>query len=500
MTKPIVLGIRYGVWLLLPIILLGMALRFFHLGVQSLWYDEAVSLAIADRLSLWEILSNQGHSSHPPLYYLLLRAWIRQVGINDFTARVPSALAGVLTIPLIYQAGRWLFGQQVGLWGALLIAVFPFQVYYAQEVRMYTLLGLLTAFSLLLFLQAIERNRWQTWGVYWLCLTLGIYTHYFMVFVILAYHFYLLLYWRKYRHLCQTVIMTDGMLLLAFLPQAAIFIRESEVVLGSSYWLGKPNPLAFFTTIYFFIVSYTVPRQLNAIGLFVTLSWLAIGLYEIFLQARRDRNLFRRLNLLNLGAFLPLFSVLAISRIKPIFLERTLIVCTPFLVLLLARMLSESHLRSPVPYLAGALSVFVAISLYHLYFDSTVHKPPMRQAAERINTAFTTGDMVLHTSVGSFLPFLFYQPPVEHYLLWGDPNPRKPATTYELFGGKIATPGTLVGHCRLWLVVMLDHSVEYQQDQVNWFDDHFPLVEDSNVDGIFIRLYDGAEKSAVSGE
>ncbi len=481
---------RYSTWLLLLIVLLGTALRFFHLGTQSLWYDEAFSLAIADRLTLKEILTNQGHSTHPPLYYLLLHAWIRVVGVNDFTTRVPSLLAGVLTIPLIYLNGRKLFGPRTGLWSALFVAVFPFHVYYAQEARMYTLLALLTTLSLWFFLRAIERNRRTAWGSYWLCLVLGIYTHYFIAFVILVYHLYLVLHWRRYRHLWRPVLITDVLLLIAFLPQAAIFVRESQVVLSSSYWLGKPSPLALFTTIYFFVVSYTVPRRLTGIGLFVLLSWLAIGLYEISLQARRDHTLRRHLALLNLGVFLPLFSALAISQIKPIFLERTLIVCTPFLVLLLARTLSVSHLRSPVPYLAGALGVFVVISLFHLYFDPTMHKPPIRQAAEQINAEFAEGDVVLHTGVGSFLPFLFYQPPAEHYLLWGDPDPRLGAATYELFGGKIATRETIAGHRRLWLVVMLDHSVKYQQDQVRWFDDHFPLIEDSNVGGILIRLYD----------
>ncbi|MFC1975345.1 glycosyltransferase family 39 protein [Chloroflexota bacterium] len=488
MTRLEFLGLPGNKWILLLIIILGAALRFFYLGSQSIWYDEAVSLAIADRLSLWEVLTNQGQSSHPPLYYLLLRAWIRGVEINDFTTRIPSTAAGILTIPLIYQAGRRLLNKTVGLWGAFFIAVFPFHVYYAQEARMYTLLAMLTTLSLIFFLKAVENNQWYTWGGYGLSLALSLYTHYFIAFVILAYHLYLLLNWRRYLHFWKPVIITDFLLLLIFLPQVANFLSQSQEVF-KSYWLGKPSPLAFFTTIYFFVASYTVPPRLTFIGLFVLLSWLAIGLYDLYRQTKFDRDQRMHFYLLGLGAFLPLLSALAISQIRPIFLERTLIVCTPFLVLLLAWILASSRRHSPIPYLAGIMGVVLVLSLYRYYFDPAVHKPPMRQAAAHINAVIAPNDIVLHTSVGSFMPFLFYQPPAEHYLLWGDPDPRKSATTFELFGGKIATLNDLGRYRRLWLVVVLDHSIEYQHNQVSWFDEHFPLVKETKVGGIIIRQY-----------
>jgi uncharacterized membrane protein len=474
---------------LLAIILVGTALRCFHLGLQSLWHDEAVSLAIADRLSLWEKLTNQGRSSHPPLYYLILGAWIRPAGINEFTARMPSMAAGVLTIPLIYRTGRRLFHHRVGLWAGLFMAVLPFQIYYAQEGRMYTLLGLLTTLSLLLFWRAIKENRWPGWLGYGLCSVLALYTHYFFVFVLLAYHLYLVLTWNRHRHLWRPVLSTDLALMLAFLPQLAIFIGQSQGVLGGSYWLGKPNPLAFFTTIYFFMVSYTVPARWNIIGMFVVLSLLIVGLYELFRRSQNRRRLDNPLNLLVLGAFLPLIMVLAISQIKPIFLERTLIICTPFLVLLLGLIVAETHWRSPVPYLTAVVGILVIISLFRLYFDATTHKPPLRRAAEQVAGGFETGDMVLHTSVGSFLPFLFYRPPAEHFLLGGEPHPRKPAETYELFGGRVTSLEAAQDYRRVWLVVALDHSTEYQTEQVAWFDNHFLLVEDWNIGGIIVRLY-----------
>ncbi len=481
-------SILAGMWPLLLIILLGTALRFFHLGAQSLWYDEAFSLASADRLSLGQLLTNQGGDIHPPLYYLLLRIWIRVIGINDFTTRMISLWAGVLTIPLIYVTGRKLFDHPTGLWAALFFAVFPFHIYFAQEARMYTLLTLLTILSLWLFLQAIEGGRPLVWAAYWLCLVFGVYTHYFFAFVILVYYLYLILNWRKYRHLWLSMIITGGLLIPVFLTQAVIVLQKFATVLAPSYWLGRPHPLAFFTTLYFFVVSYTVPIWLNPIGLFILLAILVVGLYEQLRMRGRDSYLSHRL-LLVLGAFLPIVIVLIISQFKPIFLERTLISCTPFLVLLLADRVRTSRWHSPIPYLSLVLAIVVVISLYRYYFDPTTRKPPLREAAQQVAASFRPEDMVLHTSVGSFLPFLFYEPPSEHYLLWGDPDPHLPASAYEAFGGRIVSREIIDGQRRLWLVVMLDHSTEYQLDQVRWFDDRCELTEGEDVSGIFIRLY-----------
>jgi hypothetical protein len=117
----------------------------------------------------------------------------------------------------------------------------------------------------------------------------------------------------------------------------------------------------------------------------------------------------------------------------------------------------------------------------------------MRRAAAQINSTIEPGDIVLHTSVSSFMPFLFYHLPDEQYLLWGDPDPRKSAETFELFGGKVVSRDDL-GHQRnLWLVVALDHSIDYQRDQVALFDEHFFLLDETEVGGIIIRYYGGRE-------
>jgi len=86
---------------------------------------------------------------HPPLYYTLLHFWIKLTGDNPGDVRMLSAILGTLTIPVMFLLGRRLMGTTVGLLAALILALSPFHVRFAQETRMYTTLTLNASLALL---------------------------------------------------------------------------------------------------------------------------------------------------------------------------------------------------------------------------------------------------------------------------------------------------------------------------------------------------------------
>jgi mannosyltransferase len=140
---------RVGTWSLLAptlILLLAAALRFYRLAGQSLWSDEGNSVALA-QAGLAEIAARTALDIHPPLYYWLLHFWIGLFGQSEVAVRSLSAVAAVLLVGVIYQLGTRLFDRRAGLMAAFIAAVSPFQVYYAQEARMYALLALLGALT-----------------------------------------------------------------------------------------------------------------------------------------------------------------------------------------------------------------------------------------------------------------------------------------------------------------------------------------------------------------
>jgi len=83
--------------------------------------------------------------------------------------------------------GRRLFDDHVsGLAGAALVALNPFQVYYAQEARMYAMLALWAVVSTWALVAWCAEERGWSWIVYVLAATAGLYTHYAFPFVLLA--------------------------------------------------------------------------------------------------------------------------------------------------------------------------------------------------------------------------------------------------------------------------------------------------------------------------
>jgi len=130
---------RAAPFLLLAIVALGGFLRAYQIGSKGLWLDEAFSVWLGWRppgeMLSWLVRIDQ----HPPLYYILLHFWM-VLGDGAAIVRALSALLGTLTIPVVYLLGRRLADGKVGLLVALILAVSPFHVRFAQEARMYTLL------------------------------------------------------------------------------------------------------------------------------------------------------------------------------------------------------------------------------------------------------------------------------------------------------------------------------------------------------------------------
>jgi hypothetical protein len=126
------------------VILLAFAVRVHLLGAQSFWHDEGNSYVQATR-SFSDIASSAARDIHPPGYYWLLAVWRALTGDTEFALRAFSTLASTLTVAFAFALGKRLYGTMAGMAAALCVALNTFSIYYAQEARMYALLGLWAA-------------------------------------------------------------------------------------------------------------------------------------------------------------------------------------------------------------------------------------------------------------------------------------------------------------------------------------------------------------------
>lgn len=175
----------------LLILLIAFGLRLYRIETQSFWNDEGNTVRLIQR-PVDELIAAAGRDIHPPGYYLILKAWSILTGESEFSLRLFSALAGLVTVACVYSIGRILSQRGVGWLAAAFTALNTFSIYYGQEARMYALTAAIAAGSLLCFVvwaSRIGRSRrgaWQAGIGFALLNACGLYTHYTYPFVMLA--------------------------------------------------------------------------------------------------------------------------------------------------------------------------------------------------------------------------------------------------------------------------------------------------------------------------
>ncbi|HEX7344217.1 MAG TPA: glycosyltransferase family 39 protein, partial [bacterium] len=163
--------------MLLLIVLLAAFLRLFLLGHKSFGADEGIAW--------WMALGEIEHDA--PAVYQWAFGWAMHLfGWTEFAGRFPSALFGLLYIPVIYAIGRSCFDSRFGLYAASFAAFSAYLVPLSQELRIYSLLGLEILLSLWIFLQILKKpGAHAGWWMALLVVGLaGQYTHCFFIFVL----------------------------------------------------------------------------------------------------------------------------------------------------------------------------------------------------------------------------------------------------------------------------------------------------------------------------
>ncbi len=208
------------VWVILAI--MGIGLRFYHLGYKVYWYDEVyTSMHVAsttrpeiqdrwgDRpFPIGELQQAQRPAEgdslrktidglrrddvHPPLYFSMVWGWARLVDGSPAGVRSLSAVLAVLALPLMGGVAWALWRSPLTTAIAIgLMAVSPYHVLYAQEARSYSLLTVLMLGSSWLLLRAARGDRSADWVGYSITVALGLYVHLFAFFVTIGHGLYL---------------------------------------------------------------------------------------------------------------------------------------------------------------------------------------------------------------------------------------------------------------------------------------------------------------------
>lgn len=178
------------------VVLFAALLLIPHMADWSMWYDEVNMVENALTLDMGEFyrIERQVYTSHPPLYFLLLKGWSELAGESDAALRFLSVLPVLLAAAWVYRtAADFAGGAFGGLAAGVSFAAMGFLKLYAHTTHNYT--WFLVAVAALLFFY----HRWwrrprryaYTLGVI-VCTVAGFYTHYYAIYVIAAFNLHAL--------------------------------------------------------------------------------------------------------------------------------------------------------------------------------------------------------------------------------------------------------------------------------------------------------------------
>ena len=507
-------------WGLFAVVLLGALLRLYKLNDASLWYDEGATFYVANFLAAPPFrLLDVNWSVEPPLLPVLTWIWFGAIkyitgveqgtALSDFLVRLLPWTFSVACLPMTYLVSKEITKRpEVGLIATFLVAISPFQIYYAQELRPYASHVLLALCALWCMLRALERNQL----IYWLGLTVflsvSMYNHVFSVWVVVAFNVaYVLTLRTHWRKLPRWTLSQLGVLALSY-PA----IRQGLAINDFTQRItaGWYPPLTYatgFHTFKSFFAGYS-PCAPAYYALFVVAGLLVIlGCCHL----RKDtKSLFILLSI----SLVPMIANLIIwqSREFSHYEFRLFIFSAVAIAILVATALASIPSRWGQVGLLGAISLLTMPCLSDLFahrlHPSENHRIGVRyrvdnrSAAQHIKAHWAPGDVVAHFCQVTLMSSKhYYLPQADHYAVGLTSAEEKgllssfPSRSIWQHIGALPQRIESVAHRakRVWLIESWWEPFDVPDAArlyTGWLDHHAKRIERQSYFGVTLSLYD----------
>lgn len=336
-------------WLLL-LLLLGFWWRLVGLTIQSFWRDEVDVIWLSLRPLSEIFLMFTSPAQNGPLYYLLVRPWLLLLGTDQFSLRYISVLFGTIAIALMWQVARRMVpgdGKTIlanlPFLSALFLAVNPYQIWYSQEGKMYSLVLALVLLSSWSWLQAMRFSGRGRWLRYLLVTSIAIYTHLMTVLVLPVHFVWFLLASPLHRQRWKGYGLTLSGFVLPYLP---LIWWQWHYLTSIDYHSGyRFVPFQEMLRILFLNHIQGMLAPVSHLWLtpifFLGLVGLLVG-YTEFGRTRENNgpllpvSQMAKAGMLAAWCILPVLLIYAISLVKPIFVDRYVIWIGPAFAMFLA--------------------------------------------------------------------------------------------------------------------------------------------------------------------
>ncbi len=336
--------------------LLGLFLRLYPAFIKPFWEDELATFAFAKAPYSWLQQLIWPMDDRPPVFYLLVRL-LTKITTNEFLLRLPFVLLAS-SISLIYYYGFKNISKHVAYIIFFLFTFSLVRVEYAWQLRDYSILGAVTAFSILLLLRyyddlsnrsVINFSLLQRLSLLFL---LGCLTNYiFVVFCLstLTYIVYFT-YRKQFKNNVKKIIPFVSKIVLYQMPTVLLLglylNRQFAIIKNTTEWIAKPNIASYFALNSIllgfdnnFYDLYQTTTKYIIHHVFINITLVAIFLFAIYIFSLKEYRRYKQLKeifYMGLGIYISGFLVmLLIENILHIniFLVRTFMRLGAFLLI-----------------------------------------------------------------------------------------------------------------------------------------------------------------------
>ncbi len=323
----------------LLLFVLALLLRLNQLGTQSLWLDEGSTWSIIQQG--WGVLLGDmvNPVSAYPLYHLLLKGWVALAGDSEWALRFPSAVAGAGAVVALYAAAREVtrhhltpatrygainrlsgekpLGAQASrlhpggqdaraprippsprgstsiptrespaapaadsaypVVAALLLLLSPFAIWYAQEVKVYSLFLLLAALLLWSLLRVLRRPTRRGWLLFGGLALVSLFVHRLALLLLLATYAAVLLHWLLHRRPPRRALLMP--VLLFVLLSTALVVAMVGGLGEEGAATGAHIPAGPLLALWLTFVRFSVDRGPGEFPWWWLLPWAALTLW-----------------------------------------------------------------------------------------------------------------------------------------------------------------------------------------------------------------------------
>jgi uncharacterized membrane protein len=200
---------------------------------RGFWGDEAWTSLIS-QLPYTQMLKTTAADFHPPGYYTVVELFYKFLPATEVATRSISFIFYILTGFLVWKLASEIKGKVFGLLSAIVVLLNPIFFTYAFEARNYTMFAFAATGSIYFLVKLSERFDLRRAIGFILFSALGIYTHYYMFFILAAQGFYLIISDRKFLFKMIGVYIAVVILYLPWIP----FLLGQLTSVSESYWIG----------------------------------------------------------------------------------------------------------------------------------------------------------------------------------------------------------------------------------------------------------------------